>query len=280
MVENWKAQKILMGKLHPKNEVGEDIEPTGILAYVDNAEQLTCETLKEKYEDTFKIKDKLEDKAKTNIVGITVAITLVVGASDMLSAINNKFQLPVLQWASFSLFVVCIGYMLIAGLLVIQVLIDQNETYFIKLSSLASGDEALKEDYDKCITQNQIKNNIRNNYVFTSYACIRNSLICLFIILIFVAIPHNSMNDQPSNVATYSAQYESFLFGSSAMEYIKENDVQSDVESAIVNAISDHGKTEELGVYAILEPEKNIFIKFEVMEDCIKVLLIEPYTIP
>ena len=87
MIANHKTNKILCSKLYPKNEAGEDIEPVGVLYYVDNADKLSLESLKEQYADTFEIKDKLEDKAKTNIIGITISITLIMGASGILSAL-------------------------------------------------------------------------------------------------------------------------------------------------------------------------------------------------
>ena len=166
MIANHKANKILRKKMSPKNESGEDIESAGILAYIENADKLTLEILKEQYEHTFKTKDKLEDKAKTNIIGITISITLIVGASGILTSIAEKFYVSFISWFSFLLFMFSTIYMLIAGILVIRVLINENETYVVKLSSLASGGEILRNDYDKCIAQNQMKNTIRNNYAF------------------------------------------------------------------------------------------------------------------
>jgi len=280
MIANHKMNKILRSKLYPKNEAGEDIEPVGVLYYVDNADKLSLESLKEQYADTFEIKDKLEDKAKTNIIGITISITLIMGASGILSALNEKFPSPSLSWILFALFVITVAYMLIAGLLVIQLLISENEIFVVKLNSLASGEAKLRDDYDKCISQNQIKNTIRNNSVFTSYECIRNALICLFIILVLVALPFNAPSDDTDKTLTYSSQSYSFVFSSSAVDYIKGNEVRDVVESAIASTIENSEPSDGTQSFGIVDSNSNLFIKFEVSDSAVTVLLIEPYIIP
>ena len=70
-IGNWEAKKIIKGKMFPKNELGEETIPTGILTNIENSDKISVEELKEQYENTFKTKDKLEDKAKTNIGAVT-----------------------------------------------------------------------------------------------------------------------------------------------------------------------------------------------------------------
>ena len=234
MVANYKVNKIVREKLHPKNEAGEYVEPEGVLSYIENSDKLNLETIKEQYNETFRVKDKLEDKAKTNIIGVTISITLIMGASGVLSVLNEKYPFPALSWILFLLIVISVAYMLTAGVLVIRLLTNENEVYIVKLSSLASDEATLRDDYDKRISQNQNKNTIRNNYIFTSYECIRNSLICLFIILILATIPFSSSSKNTDEVLTYSSQSYSFMYSSSAVDYIKENEVRVAVENAII----------------------------------------------
>lgn len=82
MYANYKTNKSLRQKLEA-NDVG-------ILSYMENAEDISTESLKQEYQETLRIKDKLEDKAKTNVVGITITITLIMGASNVLSAITKE----------------------------------------------------------------------------------------------------------------------------------------------------------------------------------------------
>ena len=64
MYANYKTNKSLRQKL--------EVNDVGILSYMDNAEDISTESLKQEYQETLRIKDKLEDKAKTNVVGITI----------------------------------------------------------------------------------------------------------------------------------------------------------------------------------------------------------------
>ncbi len=165
IVANYRMNKIIREKICPKNEKGEDIEPTGILAKVKNADMLSLEVIKEQYNETFRVKESLEDKAKTNVIGVTISITLIMGASGVLSVLNKKYPSPVLSWALFFLIVISVAYMATAGILVIRLLTNENEMYVVDLSSLASDEAKQRNDYDKRISQNRNKNIIRNNYI-------------------------------------------------------------------------------------------------------------------
>lgn len=191
MISNCQANANLRKKIHPKDENGQNIEPESILSYIENSDLINLDILKGWYDETFKAKEKIEDKAKTNIIGISISITLIMGASGILSVLNNKYPSPAVSWVAFVLIVVSIIYMLTAGILIIRLLTNENEIYMVTLSELASGGEILRDQYGKRISQNQNKNVIRNNYLFTSYECIRNSLVCLFVILILTTIPIN-----------------------------------------------------------------------------------------
>ncbi|MFV0399619.1 MAG: hypothetical protein ACK5LX_03245 [Oscillospiraceae bacterium] len=278
MVANYNANKIVRDKMNPHNEAGEDIRPDGILAYIENSDKLTLDMIKEQYEDTFRTKDKLEDKAKTNIIGITISITLIMGASGVLSGLNEKYPVPVLSWILFALFVISVAYMLIAGLLVIRLLTNENEVCKVRLNSLASSEATLRDDYDKCISQNQRKNTIRNNYVFTSYECIRNALVCLFIILVLVAVPFSTPNKDTDKAVAHTVQAYEFVFSSSAVDFIKESEVRDTVEKAIITTVENADLSDVPKTFSIIDDSNNLFIKFEITENSIVILLIESYT--
>ena len=78
--ESCKANTIIKSRMFPKDESGISIKASGILEQVDNPENISTEVLKELYEQTFNIKNKLEDKAKSNIIGITISVSLIVGS--------------------------------------------------------------------------------------------------------------------------------------------------------------------------------------------------------
>lgn len=280
LVPLYRANKVVRQKIHPKNENGKDIEPSGILSFIENADNLSSEIIKEQYNETFKVKEKLEDKAKTNIIGVTISITLIMGASGVLSTLNKKYPSPIFSWILFFLIMFSVAYMVTAGILVIRLLNNENEVYIVELSSLAADEMRLRDDYDKCISQNQNKNTIRNNYIFTSYECIRNSLICLFVILILIALPTNSLSKETEETLTYSSQLYSFMYSSSAVDYVKmnENEIRMAVEDAIIDTIEDIAPKDLSKTFGIVDDNSRLFIKFEVNNKSINVLLVEPYT--
>ncbi len=183
MIYNYKTNKILHNKLG-------NLDGSSIFKDVENPELITTDILKDEYSNTLKTKDKLEDKAKTNVVGITIAITLIMGASSIITSINEKFDNKVIQWCAFVLFCVAVLYMLYAGIVAIKILINENEIYTVQLNNIAN-EERLRSDYDKCIVSNRIKNLIRNNGVYTSYECIRNAFVCLFLVLLLSIFPYS-----------------------------------------------------------------------------------------
>lgn len=277
MISNCQANAKLRKKIHPKDENGQDIEPESILSYIENSDLINLDILKGWYDETFKAKEKIEDKAKTNIIGISISITLIMGASGILSVLNNKYLSPAVSWVAFVLIVVSIIYMLTAGILIIRLLTNENEIYMVTLSELALGGKILRDQYGKRISQNQNKNVIRNNYLFTSYECIRNSLVCLFVILILTTIPINLKSEDISDNALYQSETYSILYTSSVVDYIQKHDAQSIVERSIFEAVERIEKNNNAQALGIIDEKNHLFIKFRVIDDSIEILLIEPY---
>ena len=182
--ESYKANTIIKSKMFPQDELEIGSKASEILEEVDNPENISTEVLKELYEQTFNIKNKLEDKAKSNIIGITISVSLMVASINLISFLSagiGRLSIAVLL-------VMGISYMILSGWLAIHMLIEENETYIIKITSLGEGETVLREDYCQCIEQNRRKNLIRNNHLFASYACIRNSLISLFIMFLIIIV--------------------------------------------------------------------------------------------
>lgn len=272
MYANYKTNKSLRQKLEA-NDVG-------ILSYMDNAEDISTESLKQEYQETLRIKDKLEDKAKTNVVGITITITLIMGASNVLSAITKKYPMPIFQWIGFVLFVSAVSYMITAGILAIKVLIDENRIYVVDIGTTVRADANVRVEYDRCITKNRTTNLIRNNTVFTSYECIRNSLVCLFVILLLSAAPITSGQDQSSIEIHMSSTIEPYniTYSSSAVTYLSNNDIKGDVEEFVICAWDNLSKEQAPGTVGVVDSKNCLFLKFSADEENnITILSIEPY---
>ena len=177
MAANWEYNKKLRAKIKAQNDDCSSNPIESILSTVKKPDDLATDVFENLYNDTLKAKDKIEEKAKTNIIGVSISITLIMGASGMLSALNEKFQISWFAWVAFILMLAAVIYMHFAGILVIRLLTNENEVYTLDLNSFLPGSNSLmRKEYDRCIILNRYKNIIRNNYLFTSYECIRNSL--------------------------------------------------------------------------------------------------------
>lgn len=274
MAANWEDNKKLRAKIKAQNDDCSSNPVESILSTVKKPDDLATDVFENLYNDTLKAKDKIEEKAKTNIIGVSISITLIMGASGMLSALNEKFQISWFAWVAFILMLAAVIYMLFAGILVIRLLTNENEVYTLDLNSFLPGSNSLmRKEYDRCIILNRYKNIIRNNYLFTSYECIRNSLICLFAILVMTTIPLSTPKGN-QNIVYVSDPY-SFRYSSSSVEYLKQNDVQKIVESYITSVV-ENKKSNTEQTFGVVEEDCNLFIKFDVSGSTINVLLLEP----
>ena len=57
--------------------------------------------------------------------------------------------MPILQWLVFVLLAIAVIYLLIAGIIAVKVLLDENIVYTVGLNSFASNEATLRSDYDK-----------------------------------------------------------------------------------------------------------------------------------
>ena len=282
MVANYRINEALRKKLAAFDESGGQQENHGILSNIENSDKISTQILKEQYDNTLRTKDKLEDKAKANIISITISITLIMGASNVLQVVAEKYSQAFLSWSGFTLFICAVIYMFFGGILAIKVLISENEVYVIGLKNFASDESTLREAYDISIAQNITKNQIRNNYIYTSYECIRNALMCLFFVLVLSALPlemHASNADTDFFKYSQSQCDYTFMFSSDAITNLNDDSVY-DVENAIIQALNKNPEVINEPAIGIIDSSHNLYIKFIVHERDVDVLLVEPYIIP
>jgi hypothetical protein len=245
---------------------------------IENSSAISFDVIKQKYADTISAKDKLEDKAKSNIVAVTIAITLILGASSLLNGIYAKFSYNSMYWFSFVLFVSAVIYMIIAGVLSISVLMNENTVYTISLETYALVDVDLREEYDTCTVANINQNLIRNNGVNTSYECIRNALICLFAIAVMVVFPYKDKQ----NVKALSYQSHSgydIVYSSDAVDYITQNNNQASVETMLIKAVN-NGDINSSTPVGIISQSDKLFVKANIINRTITVFIVENYKSP
>lgn len=264
---------ILSSKSNKKLKKENTNENSGILQYTSNAKKITIDSLKQKYKDTYDAKNKLEDKAKTNIFGITVAITLIMGSIGTLSTIESKYPFEVVKWFSFFVFFVAIIYLLVAGIMAIKVLCDENVMSDISLDSLSKNDEKSKCEYDKCIAKNINQNLIRNNMIYASYACIRNAIICIIIIFVLATVPIKFTSQNEKN--TMVNYNQTFYYSIDAMETIKSQEMLTTINDILVDDLNRQQELKEGQYRSIINQEHKLFIKYRLNDNKVEVELIE-----
>ncbi|MBO5851742.1 MAG: hypothetical protein J6R29_05380 [Clostridia bacterium] len=236
--------------------------------------EVTLEALEKQYNDTFETKSIIEGKAKTNLVTITIAITLIMGSFDLLSSINDKYDNVLINWAVFIIFFSAVLYLFWSGVLALKTLLKENKMDNISLESLSLKDDESKQEYYKCIRKNSNNNIKRNNIVFVSYQCIRNAIICVMIMFILIAIPFNTPNQLNQEFADNQNQ---IYYSDNALNYVHSSEKMQIVSELINNDLL--GLEEDLNYeYRTFINEKyQILIKYKKIEDKIIVELVEPF---
>lgn len=243
----------------------------GSLSYISDANKIDISILKERYKETFSLKDKFEDKAKSQIFAITVAITVIFGASSLLKNISEKYQSSFVNWIVFILYVASIAFLITAGILAIRLLMHENQISTISLQSFTK-DEELRNQYDVATEENIKRNQKRNNYIFTAYQCIRNALICLFVVLIISIIPIKTAPTPASQMVN-----SQILYSTDASAHLIINNNQHEVETA-VNVAENNGLIIEGKTVGFIDDNQQIFIQVKKENGQIFILYIFDYT--
>lgn len=173
--------------------------------------EIPLEEYKYKYNESLKVRDSLEDKAKNNIIGVTVATTLITGSASFFDENSYSYFNNWVNWIVFLLVIFSIFYMASAGVIALKVLVEENQISVIPIDAFKKGKILeLKTEYEISTNYNENMNVIRNNYIFSSYLCIRNSFICLIAITIMLNMPI-SLGAQDSKIGKQEEPYSFFI---------------------------------------------------------------------
>lgn len=137
---------------------------------------------------TLDYKKSLEEKAKTNVIGITIASSLILGLSATIS--SNNISYLSLRIIAFGLAVFSILQMIIAGILSSIVLSELNRHYQLFPEDITDPEDQ-KLRTIAIDTELNINLNVRrNNYMNSSYKSIKIAIISLLVLFLFLAIPN------------------------------------------------------------------------------------------
>ncbi|UOO37670.1 hypothetical protein IZU99_10585 [Oscillospiraceae bacterium CM] len=269
-----KFLKSLFFALFPFAESFFKNKKVGVL--IDNLENKDFEQnknfmeLKTEYEISYKRKDKFEDKAKSNIISVTIAITLIMGSLTIIKEFMKSYNFSCFNIIAIGLFVFAVIYMISAGLSAFSSLMDKNIVYLSRLN------ESDLEEIEQAVTGNNYYNTIRNNLVTTSYRCIRNALICMFFVMLILIASQFEFTKNDKIVAlpqTNTGVYYSSEVINNDWFFEMKPKIESFIQNSIIVIELDTGI--ETGV---IDLDNELFIKLvKNVDNSIHVILIEQF---
>ena len=195
--ESLEADKVLKEKeqriLNPQNnkdyEYCNDIVKPYLKLNVADAEIFLNRTLD--------YKKTLEEKAKTNVIGITIATSLILGLSTVINSDNISFLS--LRIIAFGLAVFSIIQMIIAGILSSAVLAELNRHYQLFPQDIIDREDEKLRTIALDTELNTNLNIRRNNYINSSYKSLRIAIVSLLILFLLFTTPNiflSNLNQQ------------------------------------------------------------------------------------
>ena len=151
---------------------------------IEDLKDLGENSLKVIHEDTLCQKYKIEDKAKAltfiSTIAATLAVALLTASSQTL--VEEGYPRPIIL-AFCILCLLGLSYMVIAGANSIKIF-----TALIETRTYNYADRDPITEYKKCIAFNRLMNIMRTNFLFSSFCCLRNSLLLLLFTCLIKAI--------------------------------------------------------------------------------------------
>lgn len=269
---SWNANKKIEKKI--PNEKDEYKDESRKLLYAsmfspdEKLENLGLSNLKELYKNENERKTNFENKAKTNVMAVTIAVTLILGAFSMIQNIVSKYKYYGVNVLTVVLFSVAVLYMLGAGIVSINVIVEK--TIVQKINYGLKDLNQKKEDYYFSIAVNRAYNMMRNNSISDCYRCIRNSLVILVVIMIIAIWPYQ---DEKTEVRTFANN--NFCYSEKCFDILEEG-ISTEYVENLISTYLDKDVDVADPVY-IVDSYKKIIICFSKKEDVVNVFLISKY---
>ncbi|MBO3323735.1 hypothetical protein JJB67_15400 [Clostridium perfringens] len=195
MINNSKCETKLREKETKLISIDSENIYTYDLEYIKFDEKSDLNPVKIEYENSLLRFKQFEEKAKTNLIAISISATITLGLINPIIDIYQKYQNIYITIIIFLISILTVGFMLYGGIESLKVIMDKNIIYKIDISSLSESEESLKKIYGFYGELNEINNSVRNNYINTSYKCMRNALILLILIFLLGILPINHIGN-------------------------------------------------------------------------------------
>ncbi len=155
--------------------------------YMAGWDTLTLEEVQEFYNNSFEQMKSLESKARISIVGLTIAVSLMIGIGGSLLG-NEELSDSQLQLWVTAFGIISLSYFIMSGCMSLEVLGGRNKVYqlFPKQLRLPEKDKIEKIAFNTEL--NVYLNIIRNNYVYSAYRSILYAIVSLGIMFILFTV--------------------------------------------------------------------------------------------
>ena len=132
----------------------------------------------------------VEEKAKTNVLGITLAVSAMFAGAALISSSSavGEFSVAWLVWVLLALLFIGVLFLLAGGALALSALrIAKIHTWTLEDEVGSTTDETRAVRLLWYIELNQEGTRLKTNQVDASYSCIRNGVIALAVAAMFIA---------------------------------------------------------------------------------------------
>jgi hypothetical protein len=180
---SWRVNRIIEKRMQSINNNDQTLE------YMHNYASLTIDEVQQFHQKSLDQMKSLEDKAKINVLGVTIAVSLITGLATSFRAFKDSVFFGTALEISIAVFsVLSVAYMSMSGLVALVVLGDKNKVYQLFPNEMRLPDKDKIKQLALYTELNVNLNIIRNNYVYAGYRSIVYVVILLSIMFILVAV--------------------------------------------------------------------------------------------
>lgn len=179
---------------------------TSYIDYMRGYNHLSLDQIKEYYNNSLESKKIIEEKIKTSLTSLTLSSAFIVAFANI--SISKKFG-DFFSWQSIGISISVIFsvlYFVVSAIMAMNTIGQNNKIY--RISPLDEGNKRrteIKEAYAILTECNSLVNIIRQNYMSVSFNCIRNGIICIVIVPIFLLFSNgNTKNNINKDIQSTS----------------------------------------------------------------------------
>lgn len=269
--ENMRANKRLSEKAK-NQDIG---QLSSMFSETETMELLGEDDLKSLYEYEYTRKKGFEDKAKTNVIGITIAVSLIMGSYTMIQNIVGKYDNLIVSILCVVLFSLSVMYMISAGVMSINVINEQAIVHRIGYG-LDDPNER-KKDYYLQIALNRVRNAVRNNTVSSSYKCMRNALILLATVMLIAIWPYSSYDNSNHSGSSVKGN-TTFFYSEECFDMVNKGIASDYVENYIIEQLNKG--VDASNTVTVIDTAEKIVIKFSGDLNTVNVYAVDEYMDP